>query len=63
MKSVIAGVTVLMVLVIAAFAVQPETQPVKSDQPAKVVEDQTKSQEQEKLVYFQMTTLARRDLP
>lgn len=59
MKSVIAGVVVLMGLVIAAFAVQPETKPVE---PAKGVDQAQKgdaaetAQEEEKLVYFQMTT-------
>ncbi len=59
MKSVIAGVVVLMGLVIAAFAVQPETKPVE---PAKGVDQAQKGEaaetakEEEKLVYFQMTT-------
>lgn len=63
MKSIIAGVLVLTGLVIAAFAVQPDDAANKvNDATAttKVVAaaDKTKSnaQNEEKLVYFQMTT-------
>jgi len=61
MKSVIAGVLVLTVLVIAAFAVQPTGEPTTNTGTAttKVVESDielTIETNQEKRVYFQMTT-------
>lgn len=64
MKSVIAGVLVMIGLVFAAFAVQPdsvvsqEVQPVETTAPAadKNVESAQDAKEEEKFVYFQMTT-------
>lgn len=59
MKSIVAGVLVLAGLVIAAFAVQP-TDAVNNEKesaPAtKVVAEQVTEDNEEKLVYFQMTT-------
>ncbi len=55
MKSVIAGVLVLTGLVIAAFAVQPTDQPKTDTATTKVVEMDIEIN-QEKRVYFQMTT-------
>jgi len=66
MKSVVAGVLVLTMLVIAAFAVQPEGDGGKQAQPAVSGhehagghgDDDSKSdsKEEEKFVYFKMTT-------
>jgi peptidyl-prolyl cis-trans isomerase A (cyclophilin A) len=59
MKSIVVGVLVLMGLVIAAFAVQPENAELgkkNAEQPTKEVGESEKAQEEEKLVYFQMTT-------
>lgn len=63
MKSIVVGVLVLMGLVIAAFAVQPDngvSDAKNADQPAETVGEGDKAadnaQEEEKFVYFQMTT-------
>ena len=60
MKSIVAGVMVLAGLVIAAFAVQPENGVKDASPETKVVESgeqaETKAVNEEKLVYFQMTT-------
>ncbi len=62
MKSIVAGVLVLTCLVIAAFAVQPDDAANKvkdATATTKVVAadpEKTKVENEEKLVYFQMTT-------
>lgn len=60
MKSIVVGVLVLMGLVIAAFAVQPETGEESTKEATKeVANGEPKSdaaRNEEKLVYFQMTT-------
>lgn len=63
MKSIVVGVMALMALVIAAFAVQPETgnqetknQNTKIAQPAQAAEPETGDKNEEKFVYIQMTT-------